>query len=1166
MPTHLSLRQSVTIMANFEISILKKQTLHIFILLMIFCFGASAQNNLHQKKIFPHDTVLLDTLMILPSTVAIKHQGKTIAKSWYKIDIVTGKLISTPLLQAIKDSLTITYRTLNTTPPQTMFSRKGKPIPWKDNDIACRYALASHQYDIGFLNDSQLQKQGSYVRGISYGNQQDVVMNSSLNLQLSGKISEDIHILASISDDNIPIQPDGNTQNIQEFDRIFIQLFNDTQKLTIGDYEIDANNGIFMRCFKKVQGGAFSGTVRKTKNGNQLKSMVSAAISKGKFNRMQFRGEEGVQGPYRLYGVNQESYIVVLSGTERVFVDGIKKMRGEQFDYTINYNTAEIIFNTNCPISNNSRIVVEFEYSEESYARYLLFSSNKYTHKRGDIWLNIYHQQDSKNKPIDQALSKNDKQLLQAIGDNINHAQVSTAQQVPFSDNFILYRKVNKTVADSTYQIYEYSTNPQEAIYKVTFTLVGTNKGNYIQEKSLANGNVFKWVAPINGVPQGNYAPIKQLTAPTKQQMLTAGTSYQSENGWKAFAELALSNFDSNTYSSLNDTDNRGVAIDLSLEKHLNFADTNQMLQSKVTARWIQNTFQPIENFRSVEFYRNWNITQPQHSNEKYIQISNQFIHRKWGNIAYHLAMLKQGDIYSGINNQLQTNYRKKRIEVQINSSWLSTEQQNIDSRFLKHLFNASYAFSFGKLGIETQNEHNRFRNIISKNLLPQSFANYAYKVYLQSSDAAIRPYHLFYQSRVDLLPYLNRFAKVTQSDNWGAGLWLKKNRNNQLKLTANYRRLRIKNIAITKLQPENTLLTQIEHRANIKKGLLRTSTFYQLGAGLESKKNYTYLEVNPGQGIYQWIDYNKNKVKELNEFEVAPFKDQANYIRIANYTTQYEKVYTGNFRQTFYLQLHSFKGKGKWGNFISRFSNRFAYRIAKKSLKHQFNLYGNPFSVDLNNGDITTVSANFNNTLTYRQPKWSVDAILQSNKSKQLLLQGFEYRKQQQKALQFTYQPTSESRIINRFELATQQRENDIYDNKNFKLSQITNELKLLMQPSLKFQFEIKYEFQQQKNRWHTEKATQHCVGAEVQYAMTKNGTISGNFNYFNIGYNASTNSAIAHEMLNAFLPGNNATWQLQWHQQLSKIFQMDMVYNGRKSENTQTVHIGSVQLRAYF
>jgi len=69
-----------------------------------------------------------------------------------------------------------------------------------------------------------------------------------------------------------------------------------------------------------------------------------------------------------------------------------------------------------------------------------------------------------------------------------------------------------------------------------------------------------------------------------------------------------------------------------------------------------------------------------------------------------------------------------------------------------------------------------------------------------------------------------------------------------------------------------------------------------------------------------------------------------------------------------------------------------------------------------------------------------------------------------------------------------------------------------------------------------------------------------------FKNNFEGNTNSPVAYEMLEGFLPGKNYTWSLLLQQKLNSFLHLNLNYLGRKSETSTTIHTGSVQLKALF
>ncbi len=154
------------------------------------------------------------------------------------------------------DSVLVCYRVL---PLQLSAARYLRPRSLLDSlRFWQRPVFGENDFSVKeqILSTPGINKTGNLSRGVSFGNAQNVFVNSALNLQLEGKLTDNINLTAAISDQNVPFQPEGNTQQLQQFDRIYITLTNPRWSLTAGDVVLRNKPDYFLRYYKNIQGGA----------------------------------------------------------------------------------------------------------------------------------------------------------------------------------------------------------------------------------------------------------------------------------------------------------------------------------------------------------------------------------------------------------------------------------------------------------------------------------------------------------------------------------------------------------------------------------------------------------------------------------------------------------------------------------------------------------------------------------------------------------------------------------------------------------------------------------------------------------------------------------------------------------------------------------------------
>ncbi len=1155
--------------------------------IVVFLYGCfiqtQAQTNLKQKYYFvKSDTLYLDTLSLIPGTVSITSKNNPLDSSSYKINYPLKAII---FKVKPSDPIFVSYKSFpyNFEKPyyhqSTSLLTKDLSLPLNPMTLAFSGSAVPNET---FVSDG-LNKNGSISRGISFGNNQDVVVNSSLNLQVSGKLTQEVDLLLAATDDNIPFQADGTTAQLQEFDKVFVQLSNKNSKLIVGDFQLQRPNSYFMNFYKRSQGAYLSNNYFDTINKKQVvfKTQVSGAVSKGKFARNVIQGVENNQGPYRLRGADNEQFIIVLSGTERIYIDGKLLQRGQENDYIIDYNTSELTFTAKQIITKDKRIIAEFQYAERNYARSLYFFSEEIEAEKLKVRLNFFGEQDNKNKTLQQSLTESQKLTMFNIGDTLSKAITSGAELGTFNTTDIFYWKKDTTVSSVTYNgIFVYSTNADSAKYRVKYSYVGENNGYYLQVSTTANGKVYKWVAPVGGVLQGNYEPIIPLVTPKKKQMFTTGINYQFTKNHILDIEGVYTKNDINTFSGY-DSDNDdgyGIKINSNNQNIIKKDSTDKQSLNAVYNlgyEYVQQYFNPIERYRAIEFERDWNrpINAPINSDQHvgFAQVGIQKNEKL--KLLYGINFFDEGVFYKGLKHSITSLYNTKTNTTTYNGSYLTSNYNSQLSAFYRH--KASFSQSIWKLKLNylDEFEQNLFRKTTSDSLLSRSYQFYEWEGNITNKDSTGNLYKLFYRERRDKQAYGSVLKDSTLAKNTGFSVNVNSIRNHPFSVIFTYRELQLKRDSMT-IKPDNTLLSRIEYSPRLMKGFITSSIFYETGYGLENKKEYYYLLVAAGQGTYAWKDYNDNGIKELNEFEIAQFSDQALYIRVYTPTNQYVKVLHDQF--SFSLNLRPFvflkDSSGKAMKFISRFASQSAYRVDKKTNDNGALFTFNPVNINLNDSLLTALNYSLRQSIFFNQSAavFGTDYTYQSNLSKQLLTNGYETRENTTHEWRWRWNVTKSWSLNSINVFGIKSNESAFLTTRNYKIEAYDLEQKLSYQPNTAFRISVLYKHNKKQNIIIEgfQKAELNDLGLELKFNQLEKGSLTGKADFINITYNdaLNQNTPVAYEMLNALKTGYNYTWELSYQRNLSNNIQVSINYSGRKSPDSKIVNIGGAQVRAFF
>jgi hypothetical protein len=438
----------------------------------------------------------------------------------------------------------------------------------------------------------QLRLSGSKTVGVSVGSNRDLGLDQSLKVTMVGTIAKDLEVNAFLTDDDLPVQPAGNTEELKQLDRVLIQVKSRHSDVQLGDFSSGLTWFRFSRFKRDLRGVAA--------NVGAAGQVFTAGggIARGRFRTARFVGREGVQGPYELLPAQRFNSVTILAGTEMVYCDGRILRRGSENDYVIDYSRGAVTFTERLPITGDSEIVIDFEVSEFGYDRSTLFAgwTSPAWGSAVTVRSSFFQEGDDRSNPLAGPLSAQDQAALAAAGDNPDKAITSGVELVePGEGDYALI----EAPPDSTRFVFVESAGE----YRLEFIDVGPGAGDYATDGFTSKGFVkYRWVGP----GAGSFVVGRKLALPERKRVFSLGAS-AAKGAAFLDAEGGASDYDRNLFSNLDSGDDGALAVRVEGGVR-DYAIRAAALSVKGEFSRVEEDFAAPDKLRETYFYRDWGL------------------------------------------------------------------------------------------------------------------------------------------------------------------------------------------------------------------------------------------------------------------------------------------------------------------------------------------------------------------------------------------------------------------------------------------------------------------------------------------------------------------------------------------------------------------------------
>ncbi len=822
-------------------------------------------------QVITHDTILPPEVSRLPLPLQSHFVAviATIPRLNLRYDDQQHQLVWEP----IGDSVRLVYRLL-ILPPAKSSPYQPQPLQaltqW---DSAQAATYTAPKYGTSASSDTfaaRIRRSGSLTRALTVGTGQNATLNSAFRLSLDGPIAPDLHLVAALTDENLPFQT--ATQTFSDFDRVFIGLRWRQSQFFLGDLELKESQSRFANFYRNVLG------IEARLDTPAYRGRVALAEAKGRFHTNSFMGQEGRQGPYLLTGKNNERFIILLAGSEKVYINGQLVQRGADKDYVIDYTTGEITFTPQRPITAATRIVVDFEYADRSYGRTFVWTRHELIQSRWSLVLSYFRQADNPRRPLDFTLTSEDEARLSQLPRGSTTGLLLGVDTLPYEPGTIRYEVRDTFLNGTPYSYFQVSQDADRALYQVSFAYVGPGEGDYTRAPATLNGNVFTWVGP----GQGDFIVGRAVALPTGTDIFSVRHNWEILPRIRWHNELNASRHQENRFASYTET---GLATHQKLSWQIRPDSASLQVTPEIAFQLVTATYQNVDRIYEREYGRLWNYDERRRATERLwegrlplawknrYRLTPTVGQRRWGDT---LSTWRYTALWEGLDttNGLAGTYL---IE------FLHSVYPTLTDRWIRHTGRVFWAFAKMRLGTEVWTESRR-RSIPDT----LTFRFYDYTPFWEWRPSERLSLLLAYNFRREWQALPIETAPTLRSRFYARMPRLSFSyRSETFTLsTQNSYRLFVPLDTAFRLTPTRTLLSQ--NTIRFRRMAYETELFYQISAEQTPQRQLIYIATNPGQGTHEWRDFNGDGLQQLEEFVPAANPLLANYLPFVRATGRF--------------------------------------------------------------------------------------------------------------------------------------------------------------------------------------------------------------------------------------------------------------------------------------